>query len=470
MRVAHDPEKWTPVFGKGHAQREVMDRRRFIAGSLASVAVPALAAPALAAPLSQYGVDAAQFGVRPGAADDQTAKLQRAVNETSGSRTPLVLAPGVYRIGGLQLWTGTHLVGVRGATFLTFTGGNSLVSAENSDAVTLSGLAFQGGNSKLPDNRGLVHCSTARGLRVTDCEVHNAGGNGIVLEQCDGMVTGTTIVDAADAALHANNSRGLVLSSNVIRNSGNNGISVWQSDKRYDGTIVADNRIEDTHARAGGTGPYGNAISVFRAGNVIVRGNVIRRAAFTAVRGNSASNIQIVDNNCSELDEVAIYSEFTFEGAVIANNLVDGAQTGISVTNFNEGGRLASVHGNLVRNLTARRPGTPIQECAGIGINADTAATGNVVENAAGAGFRVGFGPYLRDVTVSGNVVRNARAGVEVSVVAGAGGAAITGNIIDGVKGGAVIGMEWDKQVTGDLVKDGTARYPQLTIANNQTR
>ena len=98
---------------------------------------------------------------------------------------------------------------MRGATFLTFTGGNSLVSAENSDAVSLTGLTFQGGNGKLPDNRGLVHCSTARGLRITDCEVHNAGGNGIVLEQCDGAVTGTTIIDAADNALFANNSRGL---------------------------------------------------------------------------------------------------------------------------------------------------------------------------------------------------------------------------------------------------------------------
>ena len=47
---------------------------------------------------------------------------------------------------------------------------------------------------------------------------------------------------------------------------------------------------------------------------------------------------------------MAIYSEFGFEGAVIADNVVDGAGNGISVTNFNEGGRLASVRGNIVRN------------------------------------------------------------------------------------------------------------------------
>ena len=67
------------------------------------------------------------------------------------------------------------------------------------------------------------------------------------------------------------------------------------------------------------------------------------------------SNIQIIGNNCAALDEVAIYSEFGFEGAVIADNVIDGAETGISVTNFNEGGRLATVRGNIVRNLGTQR-------------------------------------------------------------------------------------------------------------------
>jgi uncharacterized secreted repeat protein (TIGR03808 family) len=74
--------------------------------------------------------------------------------------------------------------------------------------------------------------------------------------------------------------------------------------------------------KAGGSGQWGNAINVFRADNVIVRGNRIRNAAFTAVRGNAASNLQIVGNTCSGLGEVALYAEFGFEGAVIANNIV----------------------------------------------------------------------------------------------------------------------------------------------------
>ncbi len=149
---------------------------------------------------------------------------------------------------------------------------------------------------------------------------------------------------------------GLLIARNTIFDAGNNGIQVWRSDAGDDGTIVSDNRIEAIDNRAGGSGQYGNAINVFRAGNVMVRGNRIKDCAFTAVRGNAASNIQIEGNSIVTAREVAIYAEFGFEGAVIANNTVDGAAIGVSVTNFKEGGRLAVVQGNLIRNLLPARP------------------------------------------------------------------------------------------------------------------
>src|SRR5207245_9428410 len=132
-------------------------------------------------------------------------------------------------------------------------------------------------------------------------------------------------------------------------------------------------------------GQYGNAINVFRSANVIVRGNRIRNCAFTAVRGNAASNIHIEGNSIANSREVALYAEFGFEGALIANNTVDGAATAVAVTNFNQGGRHAVVHGNLIRNLLPKRPsGTDPGDGAGIGIyvEADTAVAGNVVEDA----------------------------------------------------------------------------------------
>jgi uncharacterized secreted repeat protein (TIGR03808 family) len=212
---------------------------------------------------------------------------------------------------------------------------------------------------------------------------------------------------------------------------------------------------------------------VYRAHNVAVRGNRIRNAAFSAVRGNAASNIQITNNTCTGLGEVAIYAEFGFEGAVIANNTIDGAAIGVAVTNFKQGGRMAVVQGNLIRNLVPRRPaGTDPGDGNGIGIGveADTAVTGNVIENAPVAGISLGWGQYLRDVSVTGNVVRGAGVGIQVSVTPGAGSAVIADNLIAAVKNGAIVGMDQRKPMTGDLAREGATRYAQLSINGNRVR
>lgn len=439
-----------------------IDRRSLFLGSLSATA---LAAPSKAAPLSTFGLDAAHFGVRPGAPDDQSAKLQRAINDAARRRVPLLLAPGVYRAGDLKLSTSSQIVGVRGATRLIYTHGPSLVSGGHAETVSLTGLTLDGGGRPLPAGRALAHFDTVKAIRVTDCAIVGAGGNGITLQTCDGAVTHSAITGAADSALFCNDGLGLIIAANTIRRSGNNGILVWQSDKRYDGTLIADNRVEDTRARASGSGQNGNAINVFRAGNVIVRGNHVRNAAFSAIRGNSASDIQIIGNNCTELGEVAIYSEFGFQGAVIADNLIDGSETGISVTNFNNGGRLATVRGNIVRNLRTQRSG---QAGVGIGVEADTAVTGNVIENAAAAGIGIGWGPYMRNVSITSNLVRKSAMGVAVSVVKGVGVAVIANNVFAETIGGAIVGMQWLKKVTGDLALAGAERYPNLRISNNQ--
>ena len=221
---------------------------------------------------------------------------------------------------------------------------------------------------------------------------------------------------------------------------------------------MLDNRIEDIKAGPGGSGQYGNAINAFRAGNVIVRGNRIRNCDYSAVRGNSASNIQISGNSVSDVREVALYSEFAFEGAVIANNTVDGAAFGVSVCNFNEGGRLAVVQGNIIRNLLPKRPiGTAPDDDAGVGIyvEADASVTGNVIENAPSFGIIAGWGKYLRDVVITGNVIRNAFVGVGVSVASGAGTALVNNNMISETPRGAVVGLDHARPVTSDLSADG---------------
>src|SRR6202158_1269936 len=352
-----------------------------VAGALAMSPKAARAAPLTSAP----GRDATQYVVLPRRPEDQTKILQRAIYDAARAQVPLALPPGVYRTGMLRLQNGTQLIGVRGATKLVFNGGASMLQGEGAGSIGLSNSTLDGSGIPLPTRRGLVHCLGGRDIRVADCEIIGSGGSGIWLENVSGDISGNIISNTASTAIVSFDAQGLLVSRNTIAGTSDNGIEILRTAIGDDGTQVLDNRIEDIKAGPGGSGQYGNAINAFRAGNVIVRGNRIRNCDYSAVRGNSASNIQISGNSVSDVREVALYSEFSFEGAVIANNTVDGAAVGVSVCNFNEGGRIAVVQGNIIRNLSPKRPiGTAPDDDAVIGIyvEADTSVSGNVIENA----------------------------------------------------------------------------------------
>jgi uncharacterized secreted repeat protein (TIGR03808 family) len=453
-----------------------VNRRHLIGASAAGVAGALAMSPdaARAAPLtSALGRDITQYGVRPGSPDDQTRSLQRAIDDAARARVPLALPPGVYRTGMLRLQSGTQLVGVRGATQLIFNGGPSMLSAEAAGSIGLVNLTLDGSGIPLPSRRGLVHCIGGRDVRITDCEITGSGGNGIWFENVSGDISGNIITRSATTAILSFDAQGLSVSRNTIIGTSDNGIEILRTAIGDDGTLVTDNRIEDIKAGPGGSGQYGNAINAFRAGNVIVRGNRIRNCDYSAVRGNSASNIQITGNSVSDVREVALYSEFAFEGAVIANNTVDGAAVGVSVCNFNEGGRLAVVQGNIIRNLLPKRPiGTAPDDDAGIGIyvEADTSVSGNVIENAPSFGILAGWGKYLRDVAISGNVIRKAFVGIGVSVTPGAGTALIDNNMIAETPRGAVVGLDHARPVTPDLSAEGAQRFAQVVMGTNAVR
>jgi uncharacterized secreted repeat protein (TIGR03808 family) len=453
-----------------------VNRRHLIGASAAGMAGALAMAPdaARAAPLtSALGRDATQYGVRPGSPDDQTRALQRAIDEAARAQVPLALPPGIYRTGMLRLSSGSQLIGVRGATKLVFSGGASMLVGEGAASIGLTGITLDGGGIKLPDRRGLVHCLGGRDIRVIDCEITGSGGNGIWLENVSGELSGNILANIAVTGITSFDAQGLVVARNTIIGTNDNGIEILRTAIGDDGTLVLDNRIEDIKAGPGGSGQYGNAINAFRAGNVIVRGNRIKNCDYSAVRGNSASNIQISGNSVSNVREVALYSEFSFEGAVIANNTVDGAALGVSVCNFNEGGRIAVVQGNIIRNLLPKRPiGTAPDDDAGIGIyvEADTSVTGNVIENAPAFGIIAGWGKYLRDVAITGNVIRNAFVGIGVSVVSGAGTALVNNNMISLTPRGAVVGLDHARPVTPDLSAEGAQRFAQVVVGTNAVR
>jgi uncharacterized secreted repeat protein (TIGR03808 family) len=131
------------------------------------------------------------------------------------------------------------------------------------------------------------------------------------------------------------------------------------------------------------------------------------------------------------------------------------------------------VQGNIIRNLLPKRPvGTAPDDGAGIGIyvEADTTVSGNVIENAPSFGIVAGWGKYLRDVVISGNVIRNAFVGVGVSVTPGAGTALVNNNLISEAPRGAVVGLDHARPITQDLSAEGAQRFAQVVVGTNAVR
>jgi uncharacterized secreted repeat protein (TIGR03808 family) len=401
-----------------------LSRRALIAGLAGTVLAP-LAARA------QF-LDALALGLNPDSSEDQTGALQFALDSASASGAVLALPGGAFRTGTLRLAPNSAIVGTPGATSLVATQG-VVFRGERLSAISLLNLTLDGG--------------------------------GIELEACGGTIENCNIRNA-DTAIFSRDAANLRIHGNTVQGCSNGGILVWRNEAGHDGTLVTGNRISGVDSHGGGNGQNGNGINIFRAGGVIVADNVIDDCAFSAVRINSGVDTIVRGNLCRNSSEVAIYSEFGFEGSIISDNIIDSASGGISMTNFNEGGRLAVCSGNIVRNIIASSPTNPDARPFGIFAEADAAITGNLVENVPGTGIGAGWGPYLRDVSIASNTVRNAMIGIAVSVVEGAGAANVTGNLISGAGVAAIAGTAWDGIVESDLVANA-GRYPQLGVSGN---
>ncbi|WP_428983040.1 TIGR03808 family TAT-translocated repetitive protein [Pseudohoeflea coraliihabitans] len=416
------------------------------------------------------GHDGDLAGLLPDVVDDQSRRLQQAIDDAAREGRILRLPAGDYYFSNLTLPDGARLAGVPGATRLIYTGRGHGLLAEGGERVALDGLVIDGANQRLGEHvRGLVQLRNVGNLTLRDVQIAGSAKYGLALEGCGGTVEQCDLSGAAEAGLYAVESRTLTIRDNHVHDCGNGGILVHRWSKGFDGTLISGNRIARIAATNGGTGPFGNGINLFRAGGVIINGNHVSDCAFSAIRANSADNCQIIGNQALHSGETAIYSEFEFSGAVIANNLIDGGTMGISVANFDRGGRLSVISGNLVRNLSTSGPYVPKNSGFGIGIavEADASVSGNTIEGAPKWGVMAGWGPYLRDVALTGNMIRHCGAGIAVSVVEGAGATLVQGNIFSHTPQGAVIGTRWNETVTGDLARQGAEAFAHLTVRNN---
>ncbi len=449
-----------------------IDRRHMVVAGLGATALTA-AGPRVAEAATKAGqplTPVTEFGVTPDAGADQTAQIQNALEEAAASRTPLYFPAGAYRCTQLALRPDTHLVGVHGRSVLIHEGSGPFVTAEVADNVRLTGLVLDGGRRPLGQSehhRGLFVAKDCRTLSISACTFTDSSAHGVALRRCAGAVTDCSFGDIAGTGLFSLDARGLAIGHNHMSDCGDNGIQVWRSEPGEDGAIIVHNRIERIRADSGGSGQNGNGIVLFRAGSALVQGNRISDCAFSAIRANAASNVQMIGNSCARLGEVALYAEFGFEGAIIANNLVERAAAGISVTNFKDhGGRLAIVQGNLIRTLFFKEDSED-KRGFGIAVEADGIISGNIVEDAPHLGIALGWGAAMRDLSATGNMIRKARIGIGISVHSEAGYGFVTNNLIAGAKDGAIRAMDHAKPLGPDLATSSSESYRNIAVFGN---
>ena len=453
-----------------------LSRRSMLAtalfGTAALAAAPALGQAqrrAAAGPLGSLGLDAAQFGFRPGSPDDQSRQLQTALAEAARREAPLVIAPGRYRIARVVLPDGANLIGIEGATRLVAAQGGPLLVARGVNRASLAGVTLDGLGLRVPGREGLLNAEDVVDLRIRDCTFADAGAIGLLLTRSGGAVESSRFQTMRESALFSLDSRGLQIERNRVEDCGNNGIQLWRAQPGDDRSIVRGNRIERIRADAGGDGPNGNGISLYKAGGVIIEGNQLRDCALTFIRNNSGSSVQILGNQGRRCGECGIFSEFAFEGAIIANNLVEDCAQGASMTNLDHGGRLSVFANNIIRN--ARKGLYPgVQEPVGgfgVHVEAEASVTGNVIESASDIGISLGWSWGMRNLVATGNMVRRTGIGISVSLVPKQRNAVISGNVIAEASRGAVVGTEYGKAVTGDLTKAPDARATGVRVENN---
>ncbi|MEZ5877829.1 MAG: TIGR03808 family TAT-translocated repetitive protein [Tepidamorphaceae bacterium] len=447
-----------------------VSRRALLTATGIAGAIAMLPRSARAMLANGAALDAGLMGIQPDTWRDQGPEISNALATAARQGKALFLSPGHYSATRISFPDGGQLTGARGQTVLLGHGDSPVIATRGARNIEMSGIDIDGQYAAPGYQSGLVTLEDCSGLRIRDCGIKAANTPLLQLKRCSGKVEDNLLEKGTDSAIFALDSNGLEISGNTVQDMGDNGILVWRSNAGEDGTIISGNRIERIGNRSGGNGQWGNGINIYKAGNVLVSGNRISDCILSAVRNNAGANCQITGNNLTRSGETAVFVEFGFSGAVVANNIIDRAATGISVTNYNEGGRLATVTGNVVRDLyrdPSRKDGEPQAYGIGIAAEADTVVSDNVVENAPWIGLVLGYGPYLNDVVASGNVIRGGDYGIAVSVVEGAGKALVRGNLVSGSKKAAVAGFDHDKAVTGDLLASGAGRFPHLTLAQN---
>ncbi len=419
-----------------------MNRRAFLFGTIASLAMPAVARsgtlgidlPALRGSLTPSEVQ--PIARQPG---DSSAELQAAINRAAAAGRPLYIRAGRYEVSNIHLPDRARLVGVPGETRLVYSGGGRFLYSEDARTLSMEGVTLDGANRALSDSDdGLLSLAFVDDLDLSNLVVEGSAGHGVLLTRAAGRLRDCQITGASGTGILSIEGRALGITGNRVADCGGEGIHLRRWTAGDDGSTLRGNRVDRVHG--------------------------------AGIRLSAAGAVRVSENDLREIDGVGVLADTESLGASVSGNAVDGASLGIALLGAGDD-RLSLVESNRVRNIVA----TPQVAAAGgraggVGIHVETpgSVVGNVIEATPHLGLSIGWGDALGSVVASGNVVRQAGTGIGVSVLAPKQTTVITGNLLVALESGAVRGMRFGEFATGDLTRTGAISLPGLTVGENR--
>jgi uncharacterized secreted repeat protein (TIGR03808 family) len=295
-----------------------LGRRGFLAGGsilagggLLPVAEAAAAMPGDGRGIAEYGVDADGVG-------DQTAALQRAIDEISKSGHPVLIPAGRYLTGPLRIPARCAIAGGPGAMFVSARPGEPVFDASANEALHISGLVFDGAAQGKPRGQSRALIAIRGGTaHISGCRMLRCGGGAIAVEAGAGSLRGVEVEGSYGAAIQIAKARGFSVTACDIASAEGEGIRA-ASGGETDGVLLIGNRIG------------GCATGIALAGSGVANGNFISGATVTGLRlgsGGIEGQIVATGNNirdCAVGIGVAAGGETIFASL----NLITGARDG----------------------------------------------------------------------------------------------------------------------------------------------
>lgn len=361
--------------------------------------------------------------------------LQSAIDAAITAGKSLFIKAGTYEVSNLGVGGRLRIFATPGTVTLRMVSGSVyVIFAGLYGDLELEGLIFDStGRTHAADpglpTRPLVASKRAgptnSTIRVRDCEFRGNGDTGLLVHATAAEISGCRFSNV-DAGVYVLDADGVRIRDNDFTGIAGNGIFLTRTVQGQDGTVIAGNRIRNiTQASPTSTGWEANGILASSANNLQIRDNWISDCAFSAIRVNYCTDVQIIGNTALASGETAVYLEVQAGGAsltdgfggVVTGNLIDDTANGISIANYNAGGRLVVCNGNLIRNAVVKtiNAGQSNQATGGgFGIiaEADCAISGNVIENAVTFGMILGTNTYVRDICCTDNLIRTSPIGI----------------------------------------------------------